>query len=167
MDFWNSLPWEQIDRVGILLGIVAFFPLMWAVWLYWRRNTRLRKNINNAIARANTHQPVYIELTGQNVVVEVAEKYLNKQKLVGQILPYVMLERKGINLNDFNEIEKLKGEIVDLKIRALEKAPECIHLFYAGPVAVAIMIGDIFSNCKNVHIYHKDNDSGIQLVAKI
>lgn len=161
MDLWTTL-----DRIGIVLGIVAFFPIAWAVVLYWRRNVRLKKSINNAIARASTHQPIYIELTGKNSVIETAENYLRKEDLTGEILPFIQLYKKGVNLNNFNEVEKLKNELVNLKLEAMAKAPECIHLFYSGPVAVAIVLGDIFSNCKNVHIYHKLDES-YQHVSKI
>lgn len=161
MDLWTTL-----DRIGIVLGIVAFIPIAWAVVLYWRRNVRLKKSINNAIARANTHQPIYIELTGKNAVIEAAENYLRKRELSGEILPFIKLDKKGVNLNDFDEVEKLKNELVGLKLAAMTKAPECIHLFYSGPVAVAVILGDIFSNCKNVHIYHKQDES-YQLVSKI
>lgn len=163
MDLWTTL-----DRIGIVLGIVAFIPIAWAVVLYWRRNVRLKKSINNAIARANTHQPIYIELTGKNAVIEAAENYLRKREreLSGEILPFIKLDKKGINFSDFNEVEKLKNELVGLKLAAMAKAPECIHLFYSGPVAVAIILGDIFSNCKNIHIYHK-NGTAYELVSKI
>ena len=161
MDFWTTA-----DQIGIVLGIVAFFPIMWAAWHYWQRNVRLRNSINKAISQANTHQPVYIELTGKNAVIEAAETFLRKQKLSGEILPFIKLEKKGVELRDFDEIEKLKTDLIDLKLIAMSKAPECIHLFYAGPVTVAIILGDIFSNCKNVYIYHKDGQ-GYELISKI
>lgn len=164
--FWNTLPWVMIDRIGMVLGIIAFFPMMWAVIVYLRRNRLLKKSIKMAIARAETHKPVYIELTGKNLVTVTAENYLRKLGLQGKILPFKTLESKGVNFTDINDVEKLKSAMINMKLDIMSESPECIHLFYSGPVAMAIVLGDIFSNCKNVYIYHKDSDN-YQLVTKI
>lgn len=158
--------WEYLDRVSVVIGVVTFFPIIWAVCLYISRNVRLRKSILAAVARAETHQPIYIELTGKNSLIVEAEKYLNRQNLTGEVLKNIELCRSGIKMKDTACIEKIKSEIIDIKLKTLARAPECIHLFYSGPVAIGIIIGDIFSNCKNVYIYHKD-ESGYALVTKI
>lgn len=162
---WSSV-WEYLNRANLVIGIIAFLPIIWAVWLYISRNVRLRKNRSAALKRAETHQPIYIELTGKNSLIVEAEKYLNRQNLAGEVLKGIELFRSGIKMKDTACIEKIKSEIIDIKLETLARAPECIHLFYSGPVAIGIIIGDIFSNCKNVYIYHKD-ESGYSLVTKI
>ncbi len=162
----GEMLWECLDRVSIIFGIITFLPVLWAAVLYIRRNSRLRKSILAAVARAETHQPIYIELTGKNNLTVEAEKYLNKQNFPGEILKGIELIRSGVKMNDTADVEKLKNKIIDIKLEALGRAPECIHLFYSGPVAIGVMIGDIFSNCKNVYIYHKD-ESGYAFTAKI
>ncbi|MBB5022250.1 hypothetical protein [Desulfurispira natronophila] len=152
--FMNDHAWEIVDRIGILMGIVMFIPVAWASVLYIRRNYLKKRLIDRALKRANTHIVACVELTGKSEIVISASETIHRLKLQGDILAKREFQRKGVNLADWVKVEKLREELVQFKKELQLQNPEYIHLFYSGPVAVAIILGDIFSNCKNVIIYH-------------
>ncbi|MBZ0108768.1 MAG: SAVED domain-containing protein [Candidatus Scalindua rubra] len=85
------------------------------------------------------------------------ERFLQSKGHKWEKMPIVELNMHGIGTNNLEEYLK------QLRIKRNEfeaKGATEVHLFFAGPVQAATLVGAMFDNWRPVLLYHKNRDTG-------
>lgn len=147
--------WEMLSSVADVLGIVSTIPMVVATVLFIHRARRYRLRLREMEGQT-TAQPVAlaVSLTGLDISEQV-RAFLVRQ---GQHWP-VRVYRRDEEMNSvvlpgvIQHLLRLKNEL------SLEGVTE-VHLFYAGPVALGIMLGGLLHNWVPVKVYHLNSLTG-------
>lgn len=147
--------WIVFDIVADAVGIVSALPMLAAALLFWQRARRYRQRLR-AMEGQTTARPVAlaVSLTGLDISEQVRDcltgmgvqwplRFYVRGEVIGQdTVPTVM-----------QHLARLKNEL------SLEGVTE-VHLFYAGPVALGIMLGGVLHNWVPVKVYHLNSLTG-------
>jgi hypothetical protein len=147
--------WEIFSSVADVLGIVSAVPMLAAAVLFAHRARRYRLRLREMEGQT-TAQPVAlaVSLTGLDISEQV-RAFLARQ---GQHWP-VRVYRRDEEMNPadlpgvLQQLLRLKNEL------SLEGVTE-VHLFYAGPVALGIMLGGLLHKWTPVKVYHLNSLTG-------
>ena len=147
--------WEMLSSVADVLGIVSAVPMLAAAVLFVHRARRYRLRLREMEGQT-TAQPVAlaVSLTGLNISEQVraflirqgkpwpVRVYRRDEEMTPAALPRVI-----------QHILRLKNEL------SLDGVTE-VHLFYAGPVALGLMLGGLLHNWVPVKVYHLNSLTG-------
>lgn len=147
--------WDMLSSVADVLGIVSAVPMLAAAMLFAHRARRYRRRLQE-MERQTTAQPVAlaVSLTGLDISEQVrafllrqgagwpVRVYRHDEEVTPAALPGV-----------FYQLSRLKNEL------SLDGVTE-VHLFYAGPVALGLMLGGLLHNWVPVKVYHLNSLSG-------
>jgi hypothetical protein len=147
--------WEMLSSVADVLGVVSAVPMLAAAVLFAHRARRYRLRLWEMEGQT-TAQPVAlaVSLTGLDISEQV-RAFLARQ---GKHWP-VRVYRRDEETNPaalpgvIQQFLRLKNEL------SLEGVTE-VHLFYAGPVALGIMLGGLLHNWTPVKVYHLNSLTG-------
>jgi len=148
--------WFLLDRVGIVLGIVLALPVFWS-WIillgYRRRQNRLLQEIR----KQPGDRPIALIVNiGEGDIANQVRRYLESQDSQMDIK---LLSEKTLSQDTIAEFtEKIRA----IRAEFMEKSIDKIHLFYRGPVAGALLVGDTLSNGFPVLVYHLDKQKGYE-----
>jgi hypothetical protein len=147
--------WEMLSSVADILGIVSAVPMLGAAVLFAHRARRYRLRLRDMEGQT-TAQPIAlaVSLTGLDISEQV-RAFLARQ---GNHWPVRVYHR-----DEALEPASLPGVIQQLlRLKndlSLEGVTE-VHLFYAGPVALGIMLGGLLHNWAPVKVYHLNSLTG-------
>ena len=147
--------WEMLSSVADVLGIVSAAPMLAAAVLFAHRARRYRQRLREMEGQT-TAQPVAlaVSLTGLDISEQVraflarqeqhwpVRTYRYEEEVTPIVLPRIM-----------QQLARLKNEL------SLEGVTE-VHLFYAGPVALGLMLGGLLHNWAPVKVYHLNSLTG-------
>lgn len=147
--------WELLSSVADVLGIVSAAPMLAAAVLFAHRARRYRQRLR-AMEGQTTAQPVAlaVSLTGLDISEQVraflvrqeqhwpVRAYLHEEEVTPIVLPRIM-----------QQLARLKNDL------SLEGVTE-VHLFYAGPVALGLMLGGLLHNWTPVKVYQLNSLTG-------
>lgn len=147
--------WEMMNRSNTVVELAIAVPVIWS-WLILltqrRRQKALIKNIE--AMKGNVPVAILVDL-GPGESENQVRSYLIKENLNMDILKYTSRELRKEDIDTFvNELHSLKAE-------AMKKGADKVHLFYRGPVAGALIVGEVFSNLP-VNIYHYSKTGGYE-----
>lgn len=147
--------WDTLDKIGIVVGLLLSVPVFWS-WTILLGQKRRQKRILRSLERNPGDNPVA-------VLIDIGPEEIQNQVIA-------FLKKSGTNMELLKvsikklEKEKLQDFVDDLhKImaQAMEKGADRFHLFYKGPVAGALLVGEVFGNTVTT-IYHLDKSIGYE-----
>ncbi|MFN3740477.1 MAG: SAVED domain-containing protein [Thermodesulfovibrionales bacterium] len=145
--------WELLDRLNIITGIIVSIPVVWSWWILITQKRR-QKELIKSLEFLKGNRPVAIIVDiGPGNSVEQVKFFLKDSNMDMEVLQYSIDELQPDKIQDF--VVKLQ----QLKASAMERGSDRIHLFYRGPVAGALITGEVFSNIA-VTIYHFNKSKG-------
>lgn len=144
--------WYWISNTSAILGILLAIPPVYAAVLYITRDRSLRKKrievVRNSNGFTNAALMINIRLPSIRMDVETYIRNNDALKMAGI----------GANIFELTHPDVIKDEnVVDTNFEILksirmlenqlkEQGVQRVHLFYAGPAAIATMIGAELSN---------------------
>lgn len=85
------------------------------------------------------------------------ERFLQSKGPEWEKMPIVELDMHGISHDNLEEyLRQLRIKRKELEAKGATE----VHLFFAGPVQAATLIGAMFDNWRPVLLYHKNRDTG-------
>lgn len=147
--------WSVLTRVSDVLSVLTALPMLAAAVLFLHRARRYRQRLQEMEGQT-TPRPVAlaVSLTGLDISEQVRafiaglgarwplHTYCRGEEVSGVTLPRLL-----------HHLAHLKNEL------SLEGVTE-VHLFYAGPVALGIMLGGLLHNWVPVKVYHLNSWTG-------
>lgn len=146
--------WDIIEKFSVILGIVLSIPVFWS-WMILLGSKRRQKMLIKSLEKNPGDRPTYLLVDigkgeSQNQVIS----FLNSQG-VSDAKP-VAISREQVTKDDLQE---LVNKLQEIKGKAMEDGADRFHIFYKGPVAFAMMVGEVFSNTPAT-VYQYDLKSG-------
>lgn len=147
--------WSVLTCVTDVLGVLTALPMLAAAGLFLHRARRYRQRLREMEGQT-TPRPVAlaVSLTGLDISEQV------RAFLVRQGEPWPV--RVYCRDEEVNPVA-LPGVIQQLlrlkNVLSLEGVTE-VHLFYAGPVALGIILGGLLHNWVPVKVYHLNSFTG-------
>ncbi|PCH54249.1 MAG: hypothetical protein COC22_00620 [Flavobacteriaceae bacterium] len=148
--------WLYLDRLGLVLGIIAFVPILYGVWKYLqyvRSEEKERKLIHTQLG---TQPAVLIVSIGGSCIRNAVENFLRKnggfEDFDFESRVFVVHRNSNqISASDVDSIMKeFEEKVGDIRLKAADK----IHLFVKGPIAIGTMVGEVLANGVSTLVYH-------------
>ncbi len=147
--------WPLLSAVADIFGILSAIPMLAAAVLFAQSARRYRQRLQE-MERQTTPHPIAlaVSLTGLDISEQVraflvrqgkhwpVRVYRHDEAVDPATLPGVI-----------QQLVRLKNEL------SLDGVTE-VHLFYAGPVALGIMLGGMLHNWAPVKVYHLNSLTG-------
>lgn len=147
--------WAILNRVSDVLGVLTAVPMLAAALLFLHKARRYRQRLQEMEGQT-TAKPVAlaISLTGVDISEQV-RAFLNGLGVQWPLQSYWRDEEVSeVTLPRLlQHLARRKNEL------SLEGVTE-VHLFYAGPVALGIMLGGLLHNWVPVKVYHLNSLTG-------
>lgn len=147
--------WSILNCTADLLGVLTAVPMLAAAMLFLHRARRYRQRLQ-AMEGQTTPKPVAlaVSLTGLDISEQVRTFLIG----LGMDWPLRTYCRREEVCRDalsviLQQLVRLKNDL------SLEGVTE-VHLFYAGPVALGIMLGGLLHNWVPVKVYHLNSLTG-------
>jgi CBASS immunity sensor of nucleotide second messenger signals len=148
--FMILTPWETIGNIANILQIITAIPVFLAAAYY----ILYRRRINKAIAdlnRGGGQKPaaLAVDCKGGSILVQTRD-YLRQQDI--NIQPSMIQEylRKSVTPET---AQTYLRELREVRDRMIGEGVTELHLFFRGPIALAIGVGAIFDSVFPVHVY--------------
>lgn len=160
----TSLEW--FDFVSNFIGIVTFLAAVYSAWRLWRQDRQLREKISKTTPKVEeyaqqvelhrgvqTRKPVAFALSlipKADSIRNSVQEFLNLQNWK---MPIEELNMDGIQSDAdrerFVNALRVKRRLFD------EQGVTEIHLFFAGPVSAAVLVGAALDHWVPIKLYHK------------
>jgi hypothetical protein len=137
-----------LDALDIVANIIEVFTFIIVVLLFWQARRAFRRYLSaRAVEKSERPWAVAIGI-GDDIT--------------GQVMPNLdELDLKGIPLESYtrrghlppDQFYEVLHDMLRLKTRLSQAGATEIHLFYRGPVTLAMGIGSIFDNWVPVKVY--------------
>ncbi len=147
--------WMSLNRMSDVLGVLTALPMLAAAVLFAQRARRYRQRLREMEGQTTAHPiALAVSLTGLDISEQVraflarqgahwpVRAYRHEEAVTPAVLPSVM-----------QQLSRLKNDL------SLESVTE-VHLFYAGPVALGLMLGGLLHNWVPVKVYHLNSLTG-------
>jgi hypothetical protein len=147
--------WALISSVADVLGILSAVPMLAAAVLFVHRARRYRQRLREMEGQTTSHPvALAVSLTGLDISEQV-RAFLARQGRHWPVRGYRRAEAvdPAALPEVLQQLLRLKHEL------SLEGVTE-VHLFYAGPVALGIMLGGALHNWVPVKVYHLNSLTG-------
>lgn len=147
--------WSVLDIVADVVGVLTSVPMLAAALLFWQRARRYRQRLR-AMEGQTTARPVAVavSLTGLDISGQV-RGFLARIGVQWPVRVYTHNEAVSRET-----LPKLLQQLVRLKNELSVEGITEVHLFYAGPVAVGLMLGGMLHNWVPVKVYHLNSLTG-------
>lgn len=153
MSILNWTGWNVLDKLSIVVSLLAVVPVIWT-WLLVRRVELQRRQQLMEVRRSPGHRPAVLVIgVGADIVAQV-ENYLGQQAWYRQLdrKPQV---HKIIHEGDLraDDIDKIMEQVAEAERQIMATGCDKIHLFLMSPVALAARVGSHLSNHGPVVVY--------------
>lgn len=142
------MPITAMDWLSLAANVIQVGSVIFAVAVFLRARAELARYLRGHRAGESDRPWALAVVVGSGSIAGPVEQYLKDQGLKMQVKPLV--HEPYLQLNDYpkilGQLLKVKDELTGLGITEL-------HLFYKGPVALAMAIGAITDNWVPVKVY--------------
>jgi len=151
--------WIYLDRFGLILGIVAFVPIIYAVHQYWQYLRGAEEERKRIHSETGTQPAVLIVSIGGASIRNSVEAFLKEQKDFKNFdfdnrVFVVHNDKKIITAED---VDSVIQEVEEKQNKIREKAADKVHLFVKAPSPISVILGAILANQTPTLIYHYQN----------
>ena len=132
----NNIVADYLDPIGIVVGLIVTVPVFWS-WLILLGNRRRQKQLIKNIQKTTGDRPAALVVNvGPGDVSNQVRAFLidNQQEMDVDALNFSNLNMDTVP--DF--VQTLRSKRAALMVKGVGK----VHLFYFGPVAGALLVGD-------------------------
>ena len=141
--------------LGWTANIIQILTALFAIWVFWNTRQRLKRYVERARA-VGTATPAALAIGIGGSIKGTVRQYLDAHDLAGVpieefVYPGLLPKRKFYDV--LRELHKIKQAMTDTGVTE-------VHLFYKGPVTLAMGIGSVFENWVPVKIYEFDHSIG-------
>lgn len=156
--------WYWISNFSAVLGIILAIPPVYMAVVYLTRDRERQKKRLEVIRNSKgVTSAVLIINIGQLPIRVDVEKFIKENE-------ELQAEEIGTNIFEYHHKDKILNEsaadtlfeilkgIREIEEQLKEKGVQRLHLFYAGPIMPAAMIGAELSNRFIVFCYHNTTD---------
>jgi hypothetical protein len=147
--------WLILNCAADLLGVLTALPMLVAAALFLHRARRYRQRLREMEGQTSD-RPVAlaVTLTGLDISGQV-RGYLARLGVSWPVRVYAEREEVGREALPtlLESFTRLKNDL------SLDGVTE-VHLFYAGPVAIGVMLGGLLHNWVPVRVYHLNSLTG-------
>lgn len=145
------------DIVGTIASIAQIVTLVAAVIVIVRAKQRWDRISKTLADRAEGARPAAIAVGIGGSIKGAVDSYL---KLTFSDLDMPVAEVKRDNFLKPTEMSGVLHELLELKQKLMDQGVTEVHLFYRGPVTLAMGIGAMLDNWVPVHVYELGKDTG-------
>jgi len=133
--------------VGWIANLIQISVFIFTLWVLWRTRRQLKNALKRVQGQTSRHPVALIIGVGQDIEGAVIQ-YLGS---INQSMPHRNYSRTGMVPNQkfyqiLRDLLKIKQELTDAGVTE-------VHLFYMGPVTLAMALGAIFDNWVPVKLY--------------
>lgn len=153
---------DTISFISSIFGIISFGPIIYAVvvYVFYKRGEKKRriKVIHDNMGFTNA--ALIVSLGINSIVVDVKTYIQNNPELKDVIKEENVFEvpfKKDIAHDDKSqsEIDSILNDVREKGRQMKEQGVQRVHLFFAGPAAIAAMVGAELSNQHVVFCYQR------------
>lgn len=142
------------DLLGFLANLIQVVSFIVVIVLFWRERQRLRDYIKARETTISERPHALIIGIGGDISGQVIP-WLEQNKLRdAERNTYTRLGR--VSENQFYAVI---GDLLKLKAEMTAKGATEVHLFYMGPVSLAVGIGAVLDNWVPVKVYQKEGNN--------
>ena len=151
---------EWLSAPANIIQIITFIPILWTFHSFvWGKKSRHKKWF--AEARENTGQRPSVLivdlLIGKDVRAQV-EHFLASDEKLKSIPKERIFNIKHTDKLIVDNMPALHREIIEVASEIIHAGTDVLHVFMAGPVSAAAMVGAEFSNAGcQVNLYQNEN----------
>ena len=141
--------------VGWLANLIQISTFLFTLWILWRTRQRLKQALKR-IQTETTNNPVVLSIgIGQDIKGTVASYVENH-------LPDIDPEKQIRNYSRTGKVPSDKfylvlRDLLHIKQELTTAGVTEVHLFYMGPVTLAMAVGAVFDNWVPAKIYKYQN----------
>lgn len=152
-----------LDPIGVVVGLVISVPVFWTWWdvVFGRRRRERRWFYEIRRTPGNRPGILIVDLLVGKDVRPAVERY-RQQVSELQAIPEerILVIRRDAKLTP-EAVPDFQRELRRTAAELLKQGVDTVHCFYAGPAAVAAMVGAEFANGARMLVYQHDG-SGYQ-----
>lgn len=142
--------------VGWIANLIQIITFLFTLWVLWRARRRLQIALKNIQQSGNGIKPVAIAIGINGGIEGAVNQYLTT---IAQPMQVVPINRDGF-IRGRKSYDLLR-ELHELKVKLTEQGVTEVHLFYKGPVTIAMGVGAILDNWVPVKVYELDKQTGL------
>jgi len=151
----GSAVWDVIDKVSQLVGILTIVPAFLA-WFGVKNIQRQRRQLVRQLQTEPGSRPALLIVSIDKPIRSQVEAWRQQQEGLKGIPEERVFDLSWDRRLDFTELDDFIVEFRKVRARVMQAGVTKIHLFYAGPVVVAALIGAELSNGCPVILYHME-----------
>lgn len=147
--------WPMLNRLSDLLGVLTSLPMLAAALLFLHRARRYRQRLREMDGQTTpTPMVLAISFTGLDISEQV-RTFLLSMRVQWTVRAYTRAEEISPTA-----LPAVMQHLMQLKNELSVDGVTEVHLFYAGPVALGIMLGGLLHNWVPVKVYHLNSFTG-------
>ncbi len=161
---WSQLLNNYLGPASVVITLLTFIPILATFYkITFGEEKRRRRWFKETSQQKGQRPSILIIEINRNISSHV-EKYRQDQEdlanipkdRIFKVSAKQVLNKDGLEAHDIPKLVKA----IQKESKAIEDAAtDVLHLFYAGPVAIAPLIGVEFVNGCRVLLYHFNTDS--------
>jgi hypothetical protein len=137
-----------IERViGWTANLIQIGTFVFTIWVLWRTRRRL-KNYLESLGTSQSARPVVMAIGLGGSIEGQVNQYLKANNQSMAIYPYT---REGLVSEE--QFKQILRDLLQLKQKLTNVGVTEVHLFYRGPVTLAMGIGAILHNWVPIKVY--------------
>lgn len=139
---------ELFERVlGYVANLIQVGSFLVVLFLLWRNSRRLARRLRE-LEQQTSERPIALAIGLGGGITEPVKGFLGRQ---GLDMPVESYTREGyVQLKEFPTILR---DLQQIKDRLTEQGVTEVHLFYKGPVTLAMALGAITDNWVPIKVY--------------
>lgn len=154
---WDAF-WLGLERIGILVGLLAAVPIFWTWWQVVFGERRHRRRWLAEVTRQPGERPgilVIDLLPGKDIAASVRH-CIAADAALKEVPQDRFIAVKRDEVLKPEDIDGYAEQLREQVGRLLAAGCDVIHLFYAGPAIGAAIAGAELSNGPRVLLYHHE-----------
>ncbi len=158
---WPS-GWLYLDRFGLVSSILAFVPIVYAVYVYVRKVRH--EEIERQVIRREPGSRLailIIEVKG-NIRNQVENYLLQQDRFSSLSLDDCIYEVQMAEHMEAGDLSKFRRDLNDAYEKIATAGVDKIHLFIRGPAPVSVIAGQLLANRIPTILYHFQPNKGYQ-----
>lgn len=146
---------QQLGEIlSWLANIIQIGAFVFTIWILWRTRRQLQQHLQHA-RQQQGKAPVALAVGIGGGIEGAVRQYLSSRGLQMDIVPYT---REGWGARD--DFYNILRDLLRIKQQLIDNSVTEVHLFYRGPVTLALGLGAIFDDWVPVRIYELDKKAG-------
>ncbi len=147
------------DIIGLILSIIQVLPLAFTLVVLWRTRRRMQQQLERERQKSGS-APMALAVGLAGSIKGAVQQYLDANNLQMPLESYVHPEFVAAE-----EYPHILQDLLKIKDRLTQQHITELHLFYKGPVTLAMGIGATFDNWVPVKVY--DYKDGVYILVMI